>query len=133
MPKKAEMARRRVSSGSKCLKSTAAAPAVKPAVQPSGWEFADSLLEGTGFEPSGWEFADSLLEGTGFEPVWGFSCQVVVSGLWPVFCSEQESRSLSRRLRSGLRRARKGSRDRNASKLRGVPLSGACVSQRLEA
>jgi hypothetical protein len=78
-------------------------------------------------------FADSPLEGGGFEPVWGFSCQVVVSGLWPVFCSEQESRFSSRRLRSGLRSARKGSRDRNASKLSGVPHSGACVSQRLEA
>src|SRR5262245_37588264 len=52
----------------------------------------------------------SPLEGEGFEPVWGFSCQVVV------FCSEQESRSSSRRLRSGSRSARKGSRDRNASK-----------------
>jgi len=77
--------------------------------------------------------AASPLEGSGFEPVWGSSCQVVVSGLWPVFCSEQESRSSSRRLRSGLRSARKGSRDRNASKLSGVPLSGACVWQRLEA
>jgi len=79
------------------------------------------------------KFVDSPLEGDGFEPVWGSSCQVVVSGLWPVFCSEQESRSSSRRLRSGLRSARKGSRDRNASKLSGVPLSGACVWQRLEA
>jgi hypothetical protein len=51
---------------------------------------------------------DSPLEGNGFELVWGFCCQVVVSGLWPVFCSEQESRSSSRRLRSGLRSARKG-------------------------
>src|SRR5260370_28306680 len=30
------------------------------------------------------EFADSLLEGSGFELVWGFSCQVVVFGLLPV-------------------------------------------------
>jgi hypothetical protein len=37
------------------------------------------------------EFArDSLLEETGFEPVWGFSCQVVVFGFWPVLCSERE-------------------------------------------
>ena|SRR5438105_5120318 len=46
---------------------------------------------------------DSLLEGVGFEPVWGFSCQVVVFGFLPVFCSERESRSSSRRLRSGSR------------------------------
>src|SRR4029077_1254748 len=31
---------------------------------------------------------DWLLEGAGFEPVWGFSCQVVVSGLLPVLCWE---------------------------------------------
>ena len=31
---------------------------------------------------------DSLLERDGFEPVWGFSCQVVVSGFLPVLCSE---------------------------------------------
>ena len=29
--------------------------------------------------------SDSPLEGDGFEPVWGFCCQVVVSGLWLVF------------------------------------------------
>ena len=45
---------------------------------------------------------DSLLEGTGFEPVWGFSCQAVVFGLLPVLCSERESCSSSRRLRSAL-------------------------------
>ena len=100
-------------------------------VQP-GQFVADSPLERAGFEP-GQFVADSPLERAGFELVWGSSCQVVVSGLWPVFCSEQESRSSSRRLRSGLRSARKGSRDRNASKLSGVPLSGACVWQRLEA
>jgi hypothetical protein len=32
------------------------------------------------------EFADSLLEGTGFEPVWGFFCQVVIFGLLAVLC-----------------------------------------------
>ena len=76
---------------------------------------------------------DSPLEGSGFELVWGFSCQVVIFGLWSVLCSELESRSSSRRLRSGSRSARKGSRDRNASKLGGLPPSGACVSQRLDA
>ena len=39
------------------------------------------------------KFADSPLEGKGFEPVWGFSCQVVVFGFLPVLCSERESRS----------------------------------------
>jgi len=34
------------------------------------------------------KFADSLLEGAGFEPVWGFSCQVVIFGLLAVLCSE---------------------------------------------
>ena len=34
--------------------------------------------------------ADSSLEEAGFELVWGFSCQVVVLGLWPVLCSELE-------------------------------------------
>jgi hypothetical protein len=62
------------------------------------------------------EFADSPVEGAGFEPVWGFFCQVVIFGLLPVLCSERESRSSSRRLRSGSRSARKGSRDRNASR-----------------
>src|ERR1700720_2745549 len=39
-------------------------------------------------------------------------------GFWflPVLCSELESRSSSRRLGSGSRSARKGSRDRNGSK-----------------
>ena len=36
------------------------------------------------------KFADSLLEGAGFELVWGFFCQVVVLGLLSVFCSERE-------------------------------------------
>src|SRR5215472_6043244 len=61
-------------------------------------------------------FADSVLEGNGFELVWGFPCQVVFFGLLPVLCSERESRSSSHRLRSGSRSARKGSRDRNARK-----------------
>ena len=34
------------------------------------------------------KFADSSLEGTGFELVWGFPCQVVFFGLLPVLCSE---------------------------------------------
>ena len=39
-----------------------------------------------------------------------------IFGLSPVLCSEQESRSSFRRLRSGSRSGRKGSRDRNGSK-----------------
>jgi hypothetical protein len=35
-------------------------------------------------------FADSSLEGDGFEPVWGFSCQAVVWVVLTVFCSERE-------------------------------------------
>ena len=35
-------------------------------------------------------FADSLLEGSGFELVWGFSCQAVVWVVLTVFCSERE-------------------------------------------
>jgi len=35
------------------------------------------------------KFADSPLEGTGFELVWGFPCQVVFFGLLPVLCSER--------------------------------------------
>src|SRR5262249_28342567 len=60
--------------------------------------------------------------------VWGFSCQgavargwavdplAVVCGLFPVLCSERKGRSSSRRLRSDPRSARRGSRDRNASR-----------------
>src|SRR6516162_2613578 len=39
-----------------------------------------------------------------------------IFGLLPVLCSERESRSSFRRLRSGSRSGRKGSRDRNGSK-----------------
>jgi hypothetical protein len=50
----------------------------------------------------GVEFApDSVLEEGGFELVCDLSCQVVVFGLLPVFCSERESRSLPRRLDLG--------------------------------
>src|SRR5207237_7238652 len=56
-----------------------------------------------GFSLTASEFTaetDWLLEEDGFEPVWGFSCQVVIFGFLPVLCSELESRSSSRRLRS---------------------------------
>ena len=48
------------------------------------------------------------------------------------FVRSGKGRFSSRRLRSGSRSARKGSRDRNGSKLGGLPLSDACVSQRLD-
>ena len=58
----------------------------------------------------------SLLEGDGFELVWGFSCQAVVWVVLTVFVRSGKGRFSSRRLGSGSRSARKGSRDRNASK-----------------
>src|SRR6516162_11206009 len=76
--------------------------------------------------------ADSTLEEMGFELVWGFSCQAVVFGLLSVLCSERESRSSSRRLRSGSRSARRGQGTETVAELGGLPPSGACVSQRLD-
>jgi hypothetical protein len=35
-----------------------------------------------------WFAHDSALEGDGFEPVWGFSCQVVVFGLFMLYHQE---------------------------------------------
>ena len=54
-------------------------------------------------------------------------------GLFPVLCSERKGRSSSRRLRSGSRSARKGQGTKTLAKLGGLPLGGACVSQRLDA
>jgi len=56
-----------------------------------------------------WRKPDSNLYGA-FPVKWSFF------GFLPVLCSELESRSSSRRLGSGSRSARKGSRDRNGSK-----------------
>src|ERR1700730_2947405 len=47
--------------------------------------------------------------------VWGFSCQAVVLGCAEFFVRSGKGRFSSRRLQSGPRSARKGSRDRNAS------------------
>jgi hypothetical protein len=76
---------------------------------------------------------DSPVEGDGFEPVWGFSCQVVFlvccrffvrSGkavLRPVACDQVR----------GARGRRQGTE--TVAKLGGLPPSGACVWQRLDA
>src|SRR5437764_13097927 len=76
---------------------------------------------------------DSVSEGSGFELVWGFSCQVVVLGfsqffvrsgkavLHPVACDQ-------------VRGARgRGQGTETVAQLGGLPLSVACVSQRLDA
>ena len=76
---------------------------------------------------------DSPLEGDGLELVWGFSCQVVVLGfsqffvrsgkavLHPVACDQ-------------VRGARgRGQGTETVAQLGGLPLSVACVSQRLDA
>src|SRR5437868_44512 len=47
--------------------------------------------------------------------VWGFFCQAVVLGSGQFFVRSGKGRFSSRRLQSGFRSARKGSRDRNAS------------------
>ena len=55
--------------------------------------------------------------GQSFELVWGFSCQAVVLGCADSFLfGAGKAVFSSRRLRSGSRSARKGSRDRNGSK-----------------
>jgi len=51
-----------------------------------------------------------------FKACMGLFLSSRIFGLSPVLCSEQESRSSFRRLRSGSRSGRKGSRDRNGSK-----------------
>src|ERR1700726_2024724 len=72
---------------------------------------------------------DSPLEGGGFEPVWGFSflvfCRFFVRSwkavLRPVACGQ-------------VRGARgRGQGTETVAKLGGLPPSGACVSQRLDA
>src|ERR1700740_3264945 len=75
----------------------------------------------------------SPVEGNGFEPVWGFSCQVVFLVCWrflvrsgkavlrPVACDQ-------------VRGARgRGQGTETVAELSGLPLSRACVSQRLDA
>jgi hypothetical protein len=80
------------------------------------------------------EVFEDLAEREGFEPVWGFSCQVVIFGfvggslfgagkavLRPVACDQ-------------VRGARgRGQGTETLAQLSGLPLSEACVSQRLDA
>ncbi len=74
---------------------------------------------------------DSPLEGTGFEPVWGFSCQVSFSfGAGSLFGAGKPFFVPSPAIRFA-ERAERGQGTETVAKLGGLPLSGACVSQRL--
>src|SRR5215813_2382736 len=75
--------------------------------------------------------ADSSLEERGFELVWGFCCQVIVCG-WSVLCSERRAvlRPVAYDQVRGARGRGQGT-ETVAKQLGGLPLSGACVSQRL--
>jgi hypothetical protein len=80
------------------------------------------------------KFVDSPLEEAGFELVWGFSCQVVVFG----FCCRFFVRSGKAVLRPVAYDQVRGARGRGQgtetlAQLSGLPLSVACVSQRLDA
>src|SRR2546421_12872523 len=76
-------------------------------------------------------FADSSLEGTGFEPVWGFFCQVVVFG-WCRFLVRSGKAVLRPVACDQVRGARgRGQGTETVAKLGGLPLSGACVLQHL--
>jgi hypothetical protein len=78
--------------------------------------------------------ADSSLEEDGFELVWGFSCQVIIFGLLPVLCSEQGKAVLRPVACDQVPGARGwGQGTDTLAQLGGLPLSGACVSQRLDA
>ena len=115
----------------------------------------DSPPEEGGFEPSvpggkwGWTAtggltrlnpddapgfcADSAPKGAGFELVWGFSCQVVIFGLLQFFVRSGKA-VLHPVVYDQVRGARgRGQGTETLAKLGGLPLSGACVSQRLDA
>jgi hypothetical protein len=78
--------------------------------------------------------ADSPVEGDGFELVWGFPCQVVFFGLLPVLCSEREGAVLHPVAYDQVPGARgRGQGSETLAKLGGLPPSGACVWQRLDA
>src|SRR5205814_6777741 len=76
---------------------------------------------------------DCLLEGTGFELIWGFSCQVVFS----VYCQffVRSGKAVLRPVAyDQVRGARgRGQGTETLAQLSGLPLSVACVSQRLDA
>ena len=82
---------------------------------------------------------DWLLEGTGFEPVWGFSCQTCmglflssVVFVWRRFFVRSGKAVLRPVACDQVRGARgRGQGTETVAKLGGLPLSGACVSQRL--
>ena len=73
---------------------------------------------------------DSPLEGTGFELVWGFSCQVVPFGLLPFLCSERKAVLRPVACDQVSRTRGRGRGTETLVQLGGLPLSGACVSQR---
>jgi len=77
---------------------------------------------------------DSLLEGDGFELVWGFSCQAVVLGCADSFlfgAGKAVFRPVACDQVPGARGEGQGTE--TLAKLGGLPLSVACVSQRLPA
>ena len=77
--------------------------------------------------------SDSLLEGRRLELVWGFSCQVV---FWVVvgFLFEAGKPFFVPSPNDQVRGARRrGQGTETLAKLSGLPLSRACVSQRLDA
>jgi len=76
------------------------------------------------------KFVDSPLEGTGFELVWGFSCQVVPFGLLPFLCSERKAVLRPVACDQVSRTRGRGRGTETLVQLGGLPLSGACVSQR---
>src|SRR5439155_3724179 len=74
---------------------------------------------------------DSPLERTRFELVWGFSCQVSFSfGAGSLFGAGKPFFVPSPAIRFA-ERAERGQGTETVAKLGGLPLSGACVSQRL--
>src|SRR5882724_6162688 len=96
-------------------------------------EWAAGLADNRQQAPKNQFAPDSPLERAGFELVWGFSCQVVV-----LVCCRFFVRSGKAVLRpiacDQVRGARgRGQGTETLAKLGGLPPSGACVSQRLEA
>ena len=80
------------------------------------------------------KLVDSLLEGTGFELVWGFPCQVVFFGLLPVLCSEREGLFFIPSPAIRFPERAEGVKGPKCQwSLAAGRLSGACVSQRLDA
>ena len=76
---------------------------------------------------------DSPLEERGFEPVWGFSCQIGIFGFCRFFV--RSGKAVLRPVACDqVRGARgRGQGTETVAQLGGLPLSVACVSQRLDA